>query len=385
MSDRNFRPFPIWVLYLFGALCFLTQVSKSVDLQGYLGVVRDAWTQGFDVVPYPRLLPGTQELNGAYFQSPVTTLLLLPLALTPLLFAKILHGLVCIAGFIAMVRHLLPRPIPMRSGVLLCAVFVYPLSDVFLSANIGFPMILCIYFGWVWSQRADNLRWGGALLLALSLFMKPIALIAMLWVAVFLGRAVLRRVMLCAAGLGAMTFLIMGVGDAGAWWQAWDQALLHYPIAGHPGRDAFQSPPAAVFRILLDFTDLSFETKYRVANAVGFTMVAGLFFFAFKRDRQDPLPTLLAATYVCSPFAWACTILALFPLVARAVKDLAPPPAVYALALTFAVAQKALLPPQFWDWAIHRNMHAWMLIAFGAFALWKSSQGKRTQTAKAAE
>jgi hypothetical protein len=86
-------------------------------------------------------------------------------------------------------------------------------------------------------------------------------------------------------------------------------------------------------------------------------------------NERRALALLLAAIFLGTPFSWACTILFLFPLFEEyATSGFITTPA-WALALVFALAQKAILPPALWEVTSHASLHAWCLAALTLLAV----------------
>jgi len=385
MKTEGFRfgQMPKWSLgCLFGIVvfvCFL-QFPRSIDLRDYLIEANAAWKSSYTQIPYAT----HQVEQGAYFQTPLLTILLLPWGLLPLWAGKLAWGLFSVLGVLALVRSF-PFPTSFGAGVFLLLFFTYPLSDVFLSGNLNFAMLCCLVFGWHGLEKKDlSSQVQGALLVALAICIKPVALLFPAWFVLNRDWKKAGLVFIGLVGWAIFSYLYFCFFHAGSlwstWWRLWGQALKYYSHAAGPGRDAFQSPPAALYRALGDLTQFDDSTREKIANVFGLALV-GLFtltaWWFKKRDQVGEklrsdfcLALLLLAIYGSTPFSWACTILFLYPLfslyASRGRIGWA-----WGLAIFFALAQKAILPAGLWGIMSHGSAHAYCLLIMEGFCLYR--------------
>jgi len=305
-------------------LAAFAQFTRGVDFEGYYRTILSARLSGFREIPYPT---GPVE-QGAYFQSPVTTLLLAPFTYLSLFTAKLVWALLVLLGLVAVARRWMRSDYFPSQSLFLFLLFTYPLTDIFLSGNTNALLFLCLLLGGPW-------LWGA------GIFIKPHVLL------LFPLRPSLR--LAAAAPLWFLiTLPLLGL----EWWRRWWTALSYYPGAAGPGRVSFQSPPAMLYRVTENLT---------LANALGIAFGLTGIFLAVKKPRAG-FPIMMAVLYLVTPFSWASAILFLLPLALIYLDRGKPSLWAWVFVLPYALLQKAFLPTALWDFLIHRSLHGFCLL-----------------------
>ena len=343
-----------WGRALFGLVLIvcLLQAKKAIDFGGYWHAVRAAVESGFHQIPYPA---GETAKSGDYFQSPVTTLLPIPWSLPPEKAAKLLWSFTNLLLVAWLLRVWVRESLPFTQVLFFAMVFAHGLSDVFLSGNINFPLLALLVAGWTLMDRSSTIAQVlGATCLAIAVYIKVLPLIFLVFLVAtaqwkkagfFLG-ALVALPLLTWAALPAGTFL--------PWWQGWLHAVSLYGAASEPGRLAFQSPPAAIVRLLDRLTDLSTTQLLGVMHASAVAITAGLLAIAFilwrrgNGSREWVFPVLLSAFFLGGPYSWALTTLFCFPLVYLATRSGISRVARTA-ALVLVLVLKELWPKHIWN------------------------------------
>lgn len=315
-------------------VCFL-QFPRSVDFTGYLHYV----ARGLSVPPYP---VGSASL-GAFFQSPVVAVLLVPFTWVPLGVAKFAWAALHAVGIVWLARRFGPRAASLGAIVFLLCLFAHALSDVFLSGNTNITTLLLVVLGWHWIER-ERLALGG-LAMGLAVFVKILPVVFLVWY------LLLRRpkAVLAILGGAAFWFCFSLAFVSWEWWKAWLQALPLYEQAANLASESFQAPPSAVFRLSGDVA---------LAKAVALALQASIFCLAFYR-RSFSL--LLALFFLGNPYPWALTMLFLYPLVAEMAENGIPTMA-WLGALAYALLPKALWPEALWQKLVTANLPAYAIL-----------------------
>jgi hypothetical protein len=367
---------------LFGLVLIvcLLQARKAIDFGGYWHAVRASMESGFHQVPYPA---GDTAVAGDYFQSPVTTFLLIPWSLPPQKAAKLLWSFTNLLLVAWLLRVWVREPPGLVRTFFLVMVFAHGLSDIFLSGNINFPLLALLVAGWTLMDRSSTLAQAvGAICLAIAVYIKVVPLI-------FLGFFVLTAqwkkvgyVIGALVGLLLLTWVALPAGTFLPWWQGWLHALGLYGVATGPERLSYQSPPAAVFRLLDGLTGLPRSQLISVMNAVAATVTAGLLGMAvmlWRRSnaaREWAFPVLLAAFFLGGPYSWALTTLFCFPLVYLATREGIPPLA-WAVAVILTLILKEIWPKHIWNEIAYWSLPAICLVILMGNALASAVQPLR--------
>lgn len=371
------------VLFLLVLMVCLLHAKKAIDFGGYWQAVRAAVANGFHRIPYP---VGDTAVAGDYFQSPVTTFLLVPWSLAPEPVAKLLWALTNLLLLAWLLRVWVREPLGFGQVSFLVLLFAHGLSDVFLSGNINFPLLALLVAGWTLMDRSSApARIAGATCLAVATYIKVVPLI---FLGFFVVTAQWKKAGYLVGALVALP-LVTGLALPSAmflpWWQGWLHALGLYGVATGPERLSYQSPPAAIFRLLDLLTDLPRTGLLSVMNAAGLAITGGLFLLAVRLWRRgDParewvFPVLLSAFFLGGPYSWALTTLFCFPLVLLAVREdiswLA-----WTAAVVLALLAKAIWPESLWNVIAIWSLPAICLAVLLGDALAKSTSPCRELT-----
>jgi hypothetical protein len=163
------------VLFLAVLVVCLLQAKKAIDFMGYRQVVRASVESGFHQVPYPMGATATQD---DYFQSPVTTFLLIPWSPPAETAARVVWALTSLLLLAWLLRTWVRAPPGLAQVFFLVLLFAHGLSDVFLSGNINFPMLALLVLGFRLMDRASSLAVAlGAICLAIAVYIKVVPLI----------------------------------------------------------------------------------------------------------------------------------------------------------------------------------------------------------------
>ncbi len=330
----------------------LLHAGKAIDFGGYWQAVRASVASGFHHVPYPA---GDTAVAGDYFQSPVTTFLLIPWSLPPEPAAKLLWTATNLLLLAGLLRAWVREPLGFAQVFFLVLLFAHGLSDVFLSGNINFAVLALLVAGWhLMDGPSAFARGAGATCIAVAACIK---LFPLIFLGFFVATAQWRKVgylALALAALPLLTWLALPSGTFLPWWQGWLHALGIYGVATGPERVAYQSPPAAIFRLLDLLTDLPRTQRLWVMNLSALAITGGLVLLAVVlRRRGDParqwvFPVLLSAFFLGGPYSWALTTLFCFPLVLLAVRNGISPLA-WTAAVVLALIPKAIWPEALWN------------------------------------
>jgi hypothetical protein len=291
------------VLFVLVLIVCLLQARKAIDFGGYWHAVRASMESGFHRVPYPA---GDTAVAGDYFQSPVTTFLLIPWSVPPEKAAKLLWSFTNLLLVAWLLRVWVREPQHFSHVLFFVMVFAHGLSDVFLSGNINFPLLALLVAGWTLMDRPSTLAQAvGAICLAIAVYIKVVPLI-------LLGFFVLTAQWKKAGYLiGALvvllllTWVALPAGTSLPWWQGWLHALGLYDVATGPERVSYQSPPAAVFRLLDRLTGLPRAQLISVMNAVAATVTAGLLGMAVMLWRRGNAAREWVFPVLLAPSSWA--------------------------------------------------------------------------------
>ena len=360
-----------WLFLIVLALCF-TQFPRSIDFMDYVNHARWALAEGFMRPPYP---VGTAQW-GDFFQSPIVVLLLVPLAPFPLPAAKFIWAVLNTAGVSYVLHRTLDRPIGTSSALFLVLLFAHPISDIYVSGNINFALLVCLLAGWhgLHSPRRTLQALGGGLVaLAICIKLQPVLFLA--W---FVGHKEWPRVGYILLGLLfwiAFSALTLPHTSFWPWWEGWWHAVGLYHLAAPAGTVSYQSPPAALFRWLTRFTDLSYTDRYHImstfaAGAQGLLFLYALGFGKGMNRNTVALPILLSAFFIGGPFSWALTLLFCFPLVYHATKNQIPRLA-WIMVVLLATIPKALWPERIWQQLAEGNAPAVCIGVILAQCLWR--------------
>jgi len=340
----------------------LLQAKKAIDFIGYWRVVGASVASGFHLIPYPT---GGSATQGDYFQSPVTTFLLVPWSIPPEPAAKFLWALTSLLLIAWLLRVWVREPLGLPQVFFLVLLFAHGLSDVFLSGNINFPLLALLVAGWSLMDRPSALaRTVGATCLAVAVYVKVFPLI-------FLGFFVLTAqwrkagyVVGALIALPVLTWIALPSGTFLPWWQGWLHALGLYGVAtGGPERVSYQSPPAAIFRLLGLLTDLPRARLLLVMNFAALAITGAIFLQAVRLWRRGDaarpwvFPMLLSTFFLGGPYSWALTTLFCFPLVLLAIRS-----GISRLAWTTAIVL-ALIPKEIWPKDMWNVIAYWSLPA----------------------
>ncbi len=327
MERKHFSRLLLAILFIVS----FSQFPRGVDFEGYYHTLLAARSSGFAEIPYPT----GQVEQGAYFQSPVLSVLYTPFTWLSPFGAKLLWAILVSIAFLGLSKKWLSSQRSRASSFFLFLLFTYPCTDVFLSGNTNVLIFMCLMSGLL-------------PFLALALFLKPQVVLLV----PFLGRRV-GKIASWVLGWFLMTLVFFGPNLSLLWWRRWVEALKYYGHAAGPGRVSFQSPPAMAFRL--------FGEKLFLANLVGIVFAGSLLFLATRRPRAA-FAFLLAALYVVTPFSWASAILFLFPLALEYLNRGEPSIPAWVFVLLYALLQKALLPRSIWEFLIEHNHHGWCLV-----------------------
>ena len=356
-----------WLLGLGLLLCF-GQFTRSIDFKGYLEISAAALAGRFREIPYPV----EKGYFGAYFQSPVLTLLFVPFTKLPLLAAKFLWALLSTAGVIWAFRSVVFGRVDLKLALFFLLVFAHPLSDVYLSANVNF-LILCLCLaGW----RLLDTRWeaAGGLCLGLAILVKVQPALFLVW---FLVQRRWRAASWIVTGVVAwfaFTSLFLPADRLVGWWSGWGHAVGLYHQAAYAGAVSYQSPPAALFRTLVR-AGLPYESAWRATGVFSIAIQGALFGLAWiaakrKAPKEISFALLLSAFFLGVPFSWAQTVLFVFPLIYLGVGP-SPKRFPWTAAILLAAIPKALWPEPVWNRLAEGNLPAACLAILCGYSLWK--------------
>jgi hypothetical protein len=229
--------------------------------------------------------------------------------------------------------------------------------------------------------RGEGLRALGALLMSLAIFIKglPVFFLAYFVLTKKFSRFV--RVVFAMCVWVALSYAVMNT-VATSWWTAWLHALGLYSQAATPEWVAFQSPPAMLYRFLVNTGAALPGAAFKIEKI--FAALAMLFLFGMAcltrqegRERQSQnspessdvaLAILLSILFLAGPFSWANALLFTFPLVALYLKNGVSPWA-WAATLLLALLPKDLWPNALWLKIAEWNGPALCLIVVHAIAL----------------
>ena len=340
------------VVFLLVLIICLLQAKKAIDFRGYWQAVRASVENGFHRIPYPG---GDSAVAGDYFQSPVTTFLLIPWSVPPLPVAKVLWALTNLLLIAWLIRTLIREPLGFGQVVFFMLIFAHGLSDVFLSGNINFPMLALLVAGWKLMDRPSAFaRAAGAICIAVAVYIKVVPLI---FLGFFVVTAQWKKAGYLVGALVALpllTWLALPSGTFLAWWQGWLHALDLYGAAAGPERLSYQSPPAAIFRLLGLLTDLPRTGLLSVMNGAALAITGSLFVLAVWLWRRGDVarpwvfPVLLSAFFLGGPYSWALTTLFCFPLVFLATRN-GISRLSWAAAVVLALTLKEIWPEPLWN------------------------------------
>ena len=340
------------VLFVLVLIVCLLQARKAIDFGGYWHAVRSSMESGFHQVPYP---VGDTAVAGDYFQSPVTTFLLIPWSVPTEQAAKLLWSFTSLLLVAWLLRVWVREPPGFGRVLFFAMVFAHGLSDVFLSGNINFPLLALLVAGWTLMDRPSVLaQTVGAICLAIAVYIKVVPLIILGFFGLTAQWKKAGYMIGALIGLPLLTWVALPGGTFLPWWQGWLHALGLYDVATGPERVSYQSPPAAVFRLLDRLTGLPRTQLISVMNAVAATVTAGLLGTAvmlWRRGnaaREWVFPVLLAAFFLGGPYSWALTTLFCFPLVYLATRDGISPLA-WTAAVILTLILKEIWPKHIWN------------------------------------
>ena len=350
---------------LFGFIVFicLFQSVKQGDFLGYLQVTRSTFNSGF-ISPYK-----VSELkNGDYFQSPITAVLLAPLAWLPSGIQKLIWAVFSCVLLIYLVRTSWPSPWNFRETFFLLFMFTQPISDVFQSGNLLFHAGVLAWIALIESEERPVFA---SLMLAIAIAMRVTPILFVVYFALIDDWKMIFRIGASLLTLVLTTFIVMG-GQAFKWWRDWIAVIPQYGNALTPTGDAFQSPAALLYRVLQDHFHLATEMTIKIVQFTSFMVFAamiGLSAFGVLSKRGTTRyfsPLLLAMLYFTNPFSWACGMLYAFPLLAKLAKE-GISRLIFMTAIIFACFPKALWQGPVWDFAIYWNITGGLAaIVFGA-------------------
>jgi hypothetical protein len=364
------------VFFFLVLIVCLLQAKKAIDFRGYWQAVRASVESGFHRIPYP---VGDTAVAGDYFQSPVTTFLLVPWSTVPEPAAKVLWALTNLLLLAWLIRTLIREPLGLTQVVFFMLIFAHGISDVFLSGNINFPMLALLVAGWKLMDRPSAFaRAAGAACLAVAVYIKVVPLF---FLGFFVVTAQWKKVGYLVGALVTLpllTWLALPSGTFLPWWQGWLQALDLYGAAAGPERLSYQSPPAAIFRLLDLLTDLPRAGLLSVMNGTALAITGGLFVLAVWLWRRGPahqgvFPVLLSAFFLGGPYSWALTTLFCFPLVFLATRD-GISRLSWAAAVGLALTLKEIWPEPLWNVIATWSLPAICLAVLLGDALWQTRQ-----------
>lgn len=351
-----------WIFFLV-LLGSATQLTRGIDLNGYLVTVRASAEAKFLNPPYPK----DSAQNGDYFQSPLTTLLLFPFTLIPALITKVIFAALATSLLFFLMRALGVAQLALSSQFFLILLFAHALSDVYLALN---PLFLCLGFLWLFHSLSQRARWVhqacAGFLFALALFIRPIPILlipflflskekrrVLPWVAVWL-----------AVGLGA-SFLFFP--DALNWWKSWFLSLGLYTQAANVMSPSFQSP-AAAFSKWLSHLDLSLGFLNSLEKGFVLATFSGTFVLALRAERHQQRDLawalLLSTLYICFSRIWISGFFYCFPLLVLCLKQ-KKSAAFNLLAVIYALLPQWLYPREIWN----TMMSEWAVQGLVIFAL----------------
>jgi hypothetical protein len=248
---------------------------------------------------------------------------------------------------------------------------------VFLSGNINFPMLALLVLGFRLMDRASSLAVAiGAVCLAIAVYIKVVPLFFLGFFAITAQWRKAGYLVGALAALPMLTWLALPSGRFLPWWEGWLHSLTLYGVATGPERLSYQSPPAALFRLLDQSTDLSRVQLLSVTHAAGLAITGGLLLLAASLWRRDDharewiFPVLLSAIFLGGPYSWALTTLFCVPLVLLASRNGISRLA-WATAIVLALTSKAIWPEHLWNVVAYWSLPAICLAILLGEALMK--------------
>jgi len=358
------------VFYLILIICSL-QALKGIDLAGYIGTIHSARVVGLETPPYPK---GIAKF-GDYFQSPITTTLLLPLTYLPIGFSKFLGAIYTTLGVLYLLSPLRVRGLPYKSRWALLLLFTHGLSDAYLSLNPLFVTAVLLWASHVLSlsnHQKDKILSGLCFSVALALRPFPAVLLPFFlinpqkrkvvpWITLFTATALL------------ITFIFLP--SPIAWWRSWLQALPLYRDAADIVHPTFQTPLALVTRFFVFGLGFSQQELGFVEWPLAFIYLAICYFFAFALSSKKGKPelafaVLLSSLYFCFGRIWACGLFYCFPLLAWAFsRTKSYWPLVFSLG--YAILPQWAWPTDAWNFLMLKvGLQSWFILASLIYA-WK--------------
>lgn len=263
--------------------------------------------------PYP---VGTAQ-NGDFFQSPLATLLILPFTFVSLDIVKGFAWAVNSLGLIYLATKLQVRALPLSSAICLLIWFAHSLSDIFLSLNFIFPVVVLL---WIAHEHSLKPGWSpplvGGFALAIGLFLRPTPILLL---PLFLFGGSRRRCipwLIFFLILGALlTFLVFP--NPVLWWSSWIKALPLYAQAVDPRAATFQTPLSNLDRLLTYGMRMSQSAVETFKFVMGFVYWLIALFVSTKaecRNEKSLAFALLLSTLFCS-FGpnWSASLFFCFP------------------------------------------------------------------------
>ena len=356
-----------YVFYLVLAVCSL-QALKGIDFRGYLEALTQARVQGLETPPYPTI----SAKNGDYFQSPITTILLLPLSYLPLGAGKLIAALYTTLGVLYLLSTLKVGQLPKTIAWALLFLFTHALSDAYLSLN---PLFLTAVLLWASHRLSlsntpkDRILSGFCFSIALALRPFP-ALLLPFFVFSRQKRKVFPWILFFSILAFFMTFVLLP--NPIRWWQTWFQALPLYRFAADVLHPTFQTPLSLVARLSVLGFGFPKENLNLIEGPLAFLYSGLCYFFALRLEREKKpdlaFSLLLTCLYCCFARVWACGFFYCFPFFVLAFsKTRSFWPLVFGLG--YALLPQWAWPGDLWGFLMSRmGLQGWFILASLVYA-----------------
>lgn len=332
-------------------LVCMVQAQKGIDLSGYLWHVSHSIKNGFATLPYPI----EKAQNGDFFQSPVTTLILVPFTFLPLAVSKAVFALLNALGLLLFLKSLKVETFSTKNQLVLILFFTHALSDVFLSLNLLFSVCLLLWFSHGFSLSSQRRkRATSGFFFSIALFLRPFpALIfpvflfskkrrgALPWIAFFSG-----------LGVGLSFFIFPNPLE---WWNGWFSSLALYQDAAYVLAPTFQTPLSNFDRIAYYLFRVPVQNLNILEAIFGFFYLTLSYVFFIKLERRGEtdlaFAILLSALYCSFSRLWASGFFYCLPLIALTLEK-SRTRFFFILAVGYSLLPKWAWPTETWAYLI---------------------------------
>ncbi|NBX93390.1 MAG: DUF2029 domain-containing protein [Proteobacteria bacterium] len=350
------------------ALLCSVQALKGIDFRGYLESMNVSLLQGLNP-PYPT----HSAKNGDFFQSPITAVFLIPLALLPMGIAKLIAWAYSFGGLFYLFRRATLGNLTNPSAFLLLLFFTHAISDVFLSLNFLFLGLVLMWACHEWSLRKEP--WGqllSGLFFSVAVALRPMPLLLLPYFVLSPGR---RRMLIWFFGWTAawIALTLLVLPNPRLWWTHWFSALPLYEQAASILVPAFQTPMAVLGRSFYFFSSVTLSQFAFIEKVIGLAFWGWAFFWALRLEKRGEKAlgfALILSTLYCSfSRIWACGFLYCYPFLS-AVLCRNPSKIFWLLAIGYALLPQWLWPIDTWDLLVSHYSLQGILILGSLILCW---------------